>query len=557
MSRKLAAIALVLAILIGFGATRRAEARPEVTLDVFYDALSPYGEWIEHEYYGYIWQPVGVDEYWKPYRDGNWRYSDEGWIWVSEEPWGWATYHYGRWVPDDYYGWVWIPGVDWAAAYVEWYESSGYIGWAPRPPDNNFFIEIGVSFGGYGYYQPEYYAGFDYYKPYYYGGHGHHREHYKRKHYYYDKHHYNAHAEHSVYVPYEHFAHKNAKLVALEGPQNTVVLRNARNITNVTVINNRTVYKGPDRYAVERRSGKKIKRVNVVDRDLVQLRGKRGVNQLRGNQYNVYRPKVVKKGYEKPHNISKRYNGNEDYKNVNNRRLEKKGVNGPGRDGVVNRASRDLRNGFKGREGSQKGATQKYSSKSRAYKAKSPLTPAKSNKQQINRDKISTQYPSSKHPQFEKDREHKSRVNRSSNQNRYKSKSEGNKLRSKPERNLVNTRKDNAKGFKNARTPYKASNKGLSPAKPHRSQAAYKSQKPNFNKARNQQKSFKSNKPERHVNKRNPGRGNSYKRVSIKGRSGNTANRAISRSPVNRGSNNPRGALSNPGNRSFNRQARR
>jgi hypothetical protein len=57
-----------------------------------------------------------------------------GWYWVSEEPWAWACYHYGSWQFDPYYGWVWIPGTEWAPAWVTWRESNDYIGWAPCGP---------------------------------------------------------------------------------------------------------------------------------------------------------------------------------------------------------------------------------------------------------------------------------------------------------------------------------------------------------------------------------------------------------------------------------------
>jgi len=549
MNRKLTAIALILALLIGVGVSQRAEARAEVTLDVFYDALTPYGEWVEHDYYGYIWQPVGVDEYWKPYRDGNWQYSDEGWIWVSDEPWGWATYHYGRWVPDDYYGWVWIPGVDWAPAYVEWYDSPGYIGWSPRPPDRNFFLEIGISIGGYGYYQPSYYGGYNYYKPYYYGGHKHHKKHH-RKHHYYD------HAKHSVYVPYEHFSRKNAKLVAIEGSHNTVVYKNTKNINNVTVINNRNVYKGPDRHVVEHRSGKKIKRVNVVDRDLVQVRGKGNVNELRGSQYNTYRPKVVKKGYEKPTNISKRYNGSESFKSGSREHLEKKGINKSNTDTVVNRGARNLSSDFNGREGYQKGTAQKYTPKSQSNKSKSHLSPAKNHKQ-INRNKISTQYQSPKRSQLNKNTGHKTQVQRSPNQSQYKYKPKENKLSGKSNKNLVSPRNYNAQNVNNNRKPYKTSNKSLTPAKSKKSQTVYKTKKPNVNKAQRHQKSFSANKTNQQVNRKNTNKVNSYKKTSKKNSSKTTTTRNVTNRNVNKSFKSSQGTMRNRGNNSFNTQVRR
>jgi hypothetical protein len=107
---------------------------PEVSYQSFYDALSPYGQWINNPQYGYVWMPnVGPD--FKPYStNGNWVYTDGGWTWASNYPWGWATFHYGRWFFEEGYGWMWIPGTEWAPAWVSWRRSPEYYGWAPLGP---------------------------------------------------------------------------------------------------------------------------------------------------------------------------------------------------------------------------------------------------------------------------------------------------------------------------------------------------------------------------------------------------------------------------------------
>jgi len=86
----------------------------------FYGALSPYGRWVECQPYGWCWTPYGAAGDWRPYGDGSWTYTDVGWSWVSDEPWGWACYHYGRWMDHPDYGWVWVPGNEWAPAWVAW-----------------------------------------------------------------------------------------------------------------------------------------------------------------------------------------------------------------------------------------------------------------------------------------------------------------------------------------------------------------------------------------------------------------------------------------------------
>src|SRR5258708_24450962 len=57
----------------------------------------------------------------------------------------WACYHYGSWLYDPAYGWVWIPGTEWAPAWVVWREAPDYIGWAPCGPggvavSDTFFV---------------------------------------------------------------------------------------------------------------------------------------------------------------------------------------------------------------------------------------------------------------------------------------------------------------------------------------------------------------------------------------------------------------------------------
>lgn len=122
-----------------------AQPRAAVSYQVFYDELSPYGDWVNDPQYGYVWVP-GVQRDFRPYySDGYWLMTAYGNTWYSDYPWGWATFHYGRWTYDTYYGWVWIPGYEWAPAWVCWRHGYGYYGWAPLSPG----FTITVSFSSY------------------------------------------------------------------------------------------------------------------------------------------------------------------------------------------------------------------------------------------------------------------------------------------------------------------------------------------------------------------------------------------------------------------------
>jgi hypothetical protein len=136
-----AAVSLPGTAKLGLGGPAMAQAG--FAIDEFYDELAPYGEWIAHPSYGYVWLPRTVAPDWRPYTVGQWVSTDEyGWYWDSYEPFAWAVYHYGRWGFDPGYGWYWVPGDTWAPAWVQWRYGDEYVGWAPEAP---------IPYGGYAY----------------------------------------------------------------------------------------------------------------------------------------------------------------------------------------------------------------------------------------------------------------------------------------------------------------------------------------------------------------------------------------------------------------------
>ena len=125
---------LVAALLVALP-TRRACAQ-EASFDLFYNSLADDGDWYNTPDFGYVWHPVIADgnDKWRPYTDGYWAQTDDGWAWVSYESFGWATYHYGRWTRLENIGWAWVPGYQWGPGWVSWRTSDEYVGWAPLPP---------------------------------------------------------------------------------------------------------------------------------------------------------------------------------------------------------------------------------------------------------------------------------------------------------------------------------------------------------------------------------------------------------------------------------------
>ncbi|KLT64917.1 DUF6600 domain-containing protein [Pedobacter sp. BMA] len=115
-----------------------------VSMQTFYDELSPYGTWIQDPQYGYVWRPdVDQSEFRPYYTNGRWAMTEYGNTWVSSYDWGWAPFHYGRWVINGYRQWIWLPDTTWGPAWVDWRSGDGYYGWAPMAPA----ISINLSFG--------------------------------------------------------------------------------------------------------------------------------------------------------------------------------------------------------------------------------------------------------------------------------------------------------------------------------------------------------------------------------------------------------------------------
>ena len=118
--------------LIGLGMVLNQESKAAhfhgVSFQVFYNELSPYGDWVMDPTYGYVWVPF-VEQGFHPYgTNGYWEMTNFGNTWVSNYQWGWAPFHYGRWFWDDYLGWAWVPGYEWGPAWVNWRTGGGYYG---------------------------------------------------------------------------------------------------------------------------------------------------------------------------------------------------------------------------------------------------------------------------------------------------------------------------------------------------------------------------------------------------------------------------------------------
>ncbi len=110
----------------------------------YYNELSAYGQWVNTPEYGTVWMP-SVEPGFQPYAtNGRWIVTEYGNTWVSDYAWGRVPFHYGRWYLDRFGRWAWVPGNEWAPAWVSWRSGGGYYGWAPLGPGLNSHVNVNI-----------------------------------------------------------------------------------------------------------------------------------------------------------------------------------------------------------------------------------------------------------------------------------------------------------------------------------------------------------------------------------------------------------------------------
>jgi len=234
MKRTLLALAMLALVFPALPQARGAD----VSIDFFYNNLSG-GNWIEVADYGYGWQPdvAANDPNWRPYADGYWAYTDEGWTWVSYEDFGWATYHYGRWARLADTGWIWFPGsdLDWGPAWVSWRTGGDYVGWAPLPPRGPGIVYEGQPIGGQ--VDVEFDIGPAYYN----------------------------------FIDVRFIGEPVLRDRIYAPSQNVNYINNTVNVTNISVQNNVVYNYGPDYNVLSTRSSRPIQRLNIERQANVDL----------------------------------------------------------------------------------------------------------------------------------------------------------------------------------------------------------------------------------------------------------------------------------------------
>jgi|GEM_PF-2947111 len=216
-----------------------AQPGPPISFRTFYDALSPYGQWVTHPAYGSVWVPDAGPGF-QPYGTGGyWVMTEYGNTWVSDYEWGWAPFHYGRWFYDDYYGWSWLPGHEWGPAWVAWRSGGGYYGWAPLGPGVDIRVNIAIP------------------------------------------------ARHWVFVPQRYIIHPQPYRYCAPRHQVVNIYHNSVHIHNTYHYNNQVYVSGPPREEIGRATRREVPVYRVEEAN------RPGRSVARNGSVAVYRPRVT------------------------------------------------------------------------------------------------------------------------------------------------------------------------------------------------------------------------------------------------------------------------
>ena len=251
--------------------TDSSEDSPTASYSTFYTELEPHGVWRETSTYGYVFQPREAERSrtWRPYTNGRWVYTDAGWTWVSEEPFGWATYHYGRWARLRNIGWVWVPGEEWAPAWVSWRKSNDYVGWAPLPPEARFDRGSGIHNWADNYYDigPEQYC----------------------------------------FVATNQFGGRRLEAAVVPVERNVTIVNETTNVTNITYNNTIIVNQGPNYDELRTRTQQPIERLRLERESTVNVQTGNPGSVIKGAVIQVHAPVIAKaQPAERPRSVKEK-----------------------------------------------------------------------------------------------------------------------------------------------------------------------------------------------------------------------------------------------------------
>src|SRR5205814_112978 len=130
-----------------------------------------------------------------------------------------------RWTRLRNIGWVWVPGDEWAPAWVSWRKSNDYVGWAPLPPEARFDRGTGIHNWSDSYYD----VGPDQY----------------------------------CFVETKQFGAPRLENAVIPSARNVTIVNQTTNVTNITYDNTTIVNQGPSYDEIRTRTQQPIERLRL------------------------------------------------------------------------------------------------------------------------------------------------------------------------------------------------------------------------------------------------------------------------------------------------------
>jgi hypothetical protein len=151
-------------------------------------------------------------------------------------------------------GWVWVPGSQWAPAWVSWRKSSDYVGWAPLPPEARFDQRTGIHNWADNYYEigPDQYC----------------------------------------FVASREFGAPRVEQTLLPAERNVTIVNQTTNVTNITYNNTTIVNEGPNYDEVRSISREPVQRYRLERNANVDLSSGAPRSEMRGETVVIAGPVI-------------------------------------------------------------------------------------------------------------------------------------------------------------------------------------------------------------------------------------------------------------------------
>ncbi len=161
-------------------------------------------------------------------------------------------------------GWVWVPGEEWAPAWVSWRTSKENVGWAPLPPEARFERKTGIKKWADSYYDID--------------------------------------ADEYVFIPNEDIGAENVGRSVIPVERNVTIVNQTTNVTNITYNNTTIVNEGPNYDELRSRSRRPVERLRL-EREYDIEEESNPQSTVRGGVLAIMTPLFTARATQRPRNV--------------------------------------------------------------------------------------------------------------------------------------------------------------------------------------------------------------------------------------------------------------